>query len=356
MPHTINTGNALGAKVLFVFPADEATLPYTDPASGTIVVNAIGAASYQAASPGPAGVMPAATDWFSTATIPTLPAAFTMGSFWRQSANQYSTIMSIVFADDNYFQLYMDPAASFGIKARARSGGTAGDAGTAVLGGFNNWYFSAGVFASATDRKLYHHDGSTSTLSAADTTNVTPAGGATRIGLGVLATATPNSGMPGFQKFGVIFTGALTEAELDSFVADPNQIFNADSALSGDAILAGITADGSMAPLPDSSIAGEAIFAGITADGGMGLAPGVITTPVLKNNTGTILASVSGIVANVYHPTTGVLVVRKTGLTSDGSGIVTISDVLLVPATTYAYELDLSASTQGRRLPTGVAA
>ena len=88
----------------------------------------------------------------------------------------------------------------------------------------------------------------------------------------------------------------------------------------------------------------------------MGLAPGVITTPVLKNNTGTILASVSGIVANIYHPTTGTLVVRKTGLSSNGSGIVTIRDVLLDAGTTYAYELDLSATSQGRRLPTAVAA
>lgn len=128
------------------------------------------------------------------------------------------------------------------------------------------------------------------------------------------------------------------------------------SALSGEAILSGITADGSMAPQPNSSLSGTAILSGIAADGGMGLAPGVITTPVLKNNTGTTLAWVSGIVANIYHPTTGALVVRKTGLTSDGSGIVTISDVLLSAGTTYAYELDLSASSQGRRLPTGVAA
>lgn len=126
--------------------------------------------------------------------------------------------------------------------------------------------------------------------------------------------------------------------------------------LSGEAILSGITADGGMATAPLSSLSGEAILSGITAEGGMGLAPGVITTPVLKNNTGTILASVSGIVANIYHPTTGALVVRKTGLSSNGSGIVTISDVLLSAGTTYAYELDLSASSQGRRLPTGVAA
>jgi hypothetical protein len=126
--------------------------------------------------------------------------------------------------------------------------------------------------------------------------------------------------------------------------------------LAGEAVLAGITADGGMAPQPDSSLSGTAVLSGITADGGMGLAPGVLTTPVLKHNTGTILASVSGIVANIYHSTTGALVVRKTGLTSNGSGIVTISDVLLSAGTTYAYELDLSASSQGRRLPTGVAA
>ena len=123
--------------------------------------------------------------------------------------------------------------------------------------------------------------------------------------------------------------------------------------LSGTAVFDGIAADGGMVSV-SSSLAGEAIFAGILADGGMGLAPGVITTPALKNNTGTILASVVNIVANIYNPSTGALVVRKTGLSSNGSGIVTISDVLLVPGTSYVYELDLSASTQGRRLPVGV--
>lgn len=83
---------------------------------------------------------------------------------------------------------------------------------------------------------------------------------------------------------------------------------------------------------------------------------GTITSLVLKNNTGTVLASVTGIVANVYNATTGALVVRKTGLSSNGSGIVTITDALIIPATTYAYELDLSATSQGRRLPTETAA
>ena len=105
-----------------------------------------------------------------------------------------------------------------------------------------------------------------------------------------------------------------------------------------------------------ATLSGSATLDDFTASGSMAPTPGVITSPVLKNNTGTILAGVTGIVANVYHPTTGVLVVRKTGLSSNGSGIVTITDALIVAGTTYAYELDLSSSSQGRRLPTGVAA
>ena len=105
-----------------------------------------------------------------------------------------------------------------------------------------------------------------------------------------------------------------------------------------------------------SDLSGGATLGDLSASGTLGTPPGVITTPVLKNNAGTILASVSGIVANIYHPTTGVLIVRKTDLSSNGSGIVTITDALLASGTTYAYELDLSATTQGRRLPTGVAA
>ncbi|MCB2031830.1 MAG: hypothetical protein KDH18_25840 [Rhodoferax sp.] len=128
------------------------------------------------------------------------------------------------------------------------------------------------------------------------------------------------------------------------------------SDLSGTATLAGITASGSMAPQPDSSLSGTAALGGITASGDLGVAPGVITTPVLKNNTGTVLASVSNVVANVYNATTGALVVRKTGLSSDGSGVVVITDAALMPGTAYAYEIDLSAASLGRRLPLGTAA
>lgn len=76
---------------------------------------------------------------------------------------------------------------------------------------------------------------------------------------------------------------------------------------------------------------------------------GIITTPALKNNTGTLLASETSITVNVYHATTGALIVQKTGLTSNASGIVVIADALIVAGTSYAYEPVLSGGR--RRLP-----
>ena len=107
-------------------------------------------------------------------------------------------------------------------------------------------------------------------------------------------------------------------------------------------------------------IAGNVVFNGVTftiswAEGPDSISilghsgNGVITTPVLKNNTGSILSNETGVVVNVYSITTGALIVRKTGLTSDVNGIVTITDPLLVYPTSYAYEVVLA--TNGRRLP-----
>jgi len=81
--------------------------------------------------------------------------------------------------------------------------------------------------------------------------------------------------------------------------------------------------------------------------------PGTLTTPQMANNTDTPLASEVGVVVNVYHPTTGALIVQKTGQTSDGSGVVVISDALIVPGVSYVYEVVLASN--GRRLPTATA-
>ena len=108
----------------------------------------------------------------------------------------------------------------------------------------------------------------------------------------------------------------------------------------------GTDGTGSGAPTAMSMAAPSASATGTTSGSG------TLVTPVLKNNTGTVLASETGITVNVYDATTGALVLHKTGQTSNGSGIVTVIDAALTPATTYAYEVVLSGGA--RRLPTGI--
>jgi hypothetical protein len=72
-----------------------------------------------------------------------------------------------------------------------------------------------------------------------------------------------------------------------------------------------------------------------------------ITTEPLKNNTGQLLASESGVIADVYDTTNGALVVRKAGLTSDVSGVVTFTDAAMSAATLYRVVITLSGNEEG---------
>lgn len=74
-----------------------------------------------------------------------------------------------------------------------------------------------------------------------------------------------------------------------------------------------------------------------------------ITTPPMTNNTGTVLASISGWTVNVYNASTGALVVQKTGLSTDASGVISFTDAAITGGT-YSYEP--VHATYGRRLPT----
>lgn len=109
----------------------------------------------------------------------------------------------------------------------------------------------------------------------------------------------------------------------------------------------GANGTGTGAPASVSLTAPTATAAGTTAGSG------TITTPALKNNTGTVLASISGWSVNVYNVTTGAFVVQKTGLTTSAGGVLTITDASIVSGTTYAYEP--FHATYGRRLPTSAA-
>lgn len=83
-----------------------------------------------------------------------------------------------------------------------------------------------------------------------------------------------------------------------------------------------------------------------------------LTTRQFRNNTGPtgLHASVANVALNIYNATTGTLVLRLTGLTTNAQGRLVVSDAALSAGTTYAYEADFSAAGLGRRLPTAAAA
>ncbi len=74
---------------------------------------------------------------------------------------------------------------------------------------------------------------------------------------------------------------------------------------------------------------------------------GTLTLPPMKNNTGTVIAGDTGITIDVYSLTTGVLVERFTGETTDASGVCSVSSVNLVAATAYTVVVRRSNNAIG---------
>jgi hypothetical protein len=62
-----------------------------------------------------------------------------------------------------------------------------------------------------------------------------------------------------------------------------------------------------------------------------------------------VQASQSGWIANVYNKTTGALVLRVTGLSTDAFGQLTFTDVALTAGTTYRVDLDNGLTLYGNK-------
>lgn len=69
-------------------------------------------------------------------------------------------------------------------------------------------------------------------------------------------------------------------------------------------------------------------------------------TLLLTNNTGTLLSGETGATVHVYA-TSGAFVVTKTGQTTNGSGVMTITDALIVAATQYRVVVVLASGDEG---------
>lgn len=81
---------------------------------------------------------------------------------------------------------------------------------------------------------------------------------------------------------------------------------------------------------------------------------GTFTSEVLKDYAGNVLANTALNFMRLYNDTTGALVLNKTGVSTNGSGIVTFSDAALVSGTTYRVDWETAAGS--RRMPRKAAA
>lgn len=112
------------------------------------------------------------------------------------------------------------------------------------------------------------------------------------------------------------------------------------TATMADAVFSGSAGTSGIASLSVSTDA--AVFSGAASVAGSG----TLTLPALKNNTGTVLASETGATAYIYA-TSGPHVVTKTGQTTNGIGVMSITDPLIVASTQYRVVIVLASGAEG---------
>ncbi|MCL2344299.1 MAG: hypothetical protein FWC58_00410 [Desulfobulbus sp.] len=101
--------------------------------------------------------------------------------------------------------------------------------------------------------------------------------------------------------------------------------------------------------LLDAQASGSAVASGTATAAVDAPAPPAIVSEPLTNNTGTLLANQPLVYAAIYHPDTGALVVRKTGLTTDAAGCYTFTDPAIQPGVYYLHDWLTESGT--RRMP-----
>jgi hypothetical protein len=283
----------------------------------------------------------------------TLTPPFTIAvQTYVPSSGNNKTYASYNTGSSQYWQLFQNN--TFDAFARARAGGTIVDATGGTLTGsvFNN---TAGVFTSSTSRQCYLG----STLGSADTTSCAPSGSDTFLTIGAVwdgGSVTSVAESFKFKNFAV-WSRALSDAELDSYFANPDDVLGLD-----------VTAPTLSSPI--SAATGKDAGSGtVTTNEGNGTLYSVVTltsTPPSaaqvkagQNASGTGLAS--GLKPTQAITTTGAKTVAYTGLTTgtayfpyfaheDAAGnISTVSAGASFTPSTLAYSGTIAAQsgTQG---------
>jgi hypothetical protein len=189
--------------------------------------------AFEATSPGPCW-KPSATQPYLWTNAITLSEPFTVAVmvYVGGGAGSAATFVGYLRGSADYYQLYQS-ATTNKLLSKARSGASGGngaDAGGVSGGVFNN---CAGIYVGPTER----YGQLAGTMSAADTTNVTPAGALHNLSLGGLwdgATLSSFVDVNWRFKHFAVWSRQLTDAELDSYFTDPTQVIPSGGAATSD--------------------------------------------------------------------------------------------------------------------------
>lgn len=150
----------------------------------------------------------------------------------------------------------------------------------------------------------------------------------------------------------VIWPEELTDAQCHAIA---NDLRGTLDVAGGDATAGGVTLTpaasmiaGSASGTGEGSASGATVSAAVSlvAGSAVGGSTGTLTIGPLKNNTGTTLASETGITAHVYA-LGGALVVTKSAQTTSAGGILTLTDAAIVPGTTYRTVIVMAGGAEG---------
>jgi hypothetical protein len=134
----------------------------------------------------------------------------------------------------------------------------------------------------------------------------------------------------------------------EDFFYPPGGVFGGAVALDG------VTLSGTFQGVAAGAFSGAVALDGVTLSGSFGTNPGTLVSEPLRTNNGTLLASTALAFVAIYDDTTSELVLRRTGLSTDASGIFTVTDPAIVDG--IHYRVDWETSGGHRRMPRKLAA
>lgn len=349
MPRTINTGNAIGAALRWIFPADEATLPYPDDASAIdVIAGANAAINNGAPSLGPLSARPSAggqtaAGGFRSNSIPsglTYPITLALKHVISQSPAGGEPVLGVFRWSAKFCGIsYVTSPPRFQATVR-NEGAIASIDGPALLT-FDGVQNLALIVTSPTQRALYIN-GTRYVDSSGATVDYTASPIFQRIGVGAAfddTGAVIGSGS-GNSAWAALFEAALSDSQLATYFADPaGTVF-----LPPPAVLTGsITTDaaaptGTLGSLAPASLTGNITTDAAAPTGNLGTGAGTITTGPWKNDAGDPQPSLTVPLVTVLRRSDGVQVLTLANQVTSSSPtapVIAVSNAALVPGVFY---------------------